>query len=75
MSALANPYVLKIHELNKELYRLKIEKSVIEYDLNEYKCCPVPTVCLDLIKQDLQKVINQIKDIEVQILKVSKFIR
>lgn len=75
MSALTNPYVLKIHELNKEIDRLKIDKSVIEYDLNEYKRYPVATVCPDLIKEDLQKVINDIQVKEAQILKVSKFIR
>lgn len=75
MSALINPYVLKIHELNKEINRLKVDKSVIEYDLNEYKRYPVPTVSLDLIKEDLQKVINEIQVKEAQIIKVSKFIR
>lgn len=75
MSALTNPYVLKIHELNKEIDRLKVDKSVIEYDLNEYKRYPVSTVCPDLIKEDLQKVINEIQVKEAQIIKVSKFIR
>ena len=75
MSALTNPYVLKIHELNKEIDRLKVDKSVIEYDLNEYKRYPVATVCPDLIKEDLQKVINEIQVKEAQIIKVSKFIR
>lgn len=75
MSALTNPYVLKIHELNKEIDRLKVDKSVIEYDLKEYKRYPVPTVCPDLIKEDLQKVINEIQVKEAQIIKVSKFIR
>lgn len=75
MSALTNPYVLKIHELNKEIDRLKVDKSVIEYDLNEYKRYPVATVCPDLIKEDLQKVINEIQVREAQIIKISKFIR
>ena len=61
MNALTNPYVLKIHELNKEIDRLKVDKSVIEYDLNEYKRFPVATVCPDLIKEDLQNVINEIQ--------------
>jgi len=75
MTALTNPYVLKIYELNKEIDRLKIDKFFIESDLNEYKRNPVATICIDSIKEDLQKIMNEIQYKETQIIKVSKFIR
>lgn len=74
MSYSINPYQFKIIELNKELEGLKLDKSCIIYDLNEYKKFPVPTISLDILENDLKNINFLIQETEYKIQTISKFI-
>ena len=74
MSYSINPYQLKINELNKELEGLKLDKSCIIYDLNEYKKYPVPTISLDILENDLKYINLLILETQNKIRTISKFI-
>jgi hypothetical protein len=74
MSYLINPYQVKIIELNKDLEGLKLDKSCIIYDINEYKKYPVPTISLDLLEKDLKNINSLITETEYKIQTISKFI-
>ena len=69
-----NPYQLKINELNKELEGLKLDKSCLIYDLNEYKKYPVPTISLDILENDLKYINLLILETQNKIRTISKFI-
>lgn len=69
-----NPYQLKINELNKDLEGLKLDKSVLLYDLVEYSKQPVPKVNITLIFEEIMIINGMIKDINYKIKIISQFI-
>lgn len=75
MSYLTNPYQVKLIELNKDLEGLKLDRSVLIYDLNEYLKYPVPTISPDLIRQQIKNIDVMIEDINYKIQTISNFIR
>lgn len=75
MSYLTNPYQVKIIELNKDLEGLKLDRSVLIYDLNEYLKFPVPTISPDLIREQIKSIDVMIEDINYKIQTISNFIR
>lgn len=74
MSYLTNPYQLKIIELNKDLEGLKLDRSCLIYDLNEFLKQPVPTISLDLIREQIKTIDTMIEDINYKIQTISNFI-
>jgi hypothetical protein len=69
-----NPYQLKINELNKDLEGLKLDKSVLLYDLIEYSKYPVPKINLISIAEEIMIINGMIKDINYKIRTISQFI-
>lgn len=75
MSYSTNPYQVKIIELNKDLEGLKLDRSVLIYDLNEFLKHPVPTISPDLIREQIKHIDVMIDDIKHKILTISNYIR
>jgi len=75
MTYSTNPYQVKIIELNKDLEGLKLDRSVLIYDLNEFLKHPVPTICPDLIREQIKNIDVMIDDIKHKILTISNYIR
>jgi hypothetical protein len=75
MSSLVNPYQIKIIELNKELTRVKFNRSILVYDLNEILKYPVPTISPDLLLQDIKIQDTIIEDLEYKIKTISNYIK
>jgi hypothetical protein len=69
-----NPYQLKINELNKDLEGLKLDRSVLIYDLNEVSQQPVPRINPTLILEQIFAINDMIFDINYKIHIISKFI-
>lgn len=75
MSYLTNPYQIKIIELNKDLQGLKLDRSILIYELNEFLKYPVPTISPDLIREQIKSIDVMIEDINYKIQTISNFIR
>jgi hypothetical protein len=74
MSSSVNPYQIKIIELNKELTQIKLNRSILVYDLNEILKYPVPTISPDLLLQDIKIQDTIIEDLEYKIKIISSYI-
>ena len=75
MSASINPYIQRIQEFNKDIEGLKLDRAVLQYELDDYKRYPVETICIDSINEQIQHIDALINQIEIKIIQVSKLLR
>lgn len=75
MSASINPYIQRIQEFNKDIEGLKLDRAVLQYELDDYKRYPVTTICIDSINEQIQHINALINQIEIKILNLTKFIK